>query len=91
MIFDKIRIFLISLAIFLSLAPVFAQISVTFRVEVPSIPDSSQIFITGNQSEPGNWNPSLRLLENEMNNVRKQKKPFEVEDIRAFSKFETVE
>jgi len=67
MSFDRFQIYFVILIVFVILTPVFSQISVTFRVESPSVPEGSQIYITGNQSELGNWNPALRPLEFEKN------------------------
>lgn len=38
------------------------KVKVTFEVRVNKLPDTSAIYITGNHSELGDWNPAIKML-----------------------------
>ncbi len=60
-------ILLICLAAFIVRAQ--QSIEITFRVQVNNIPDSGKIYITGSQSELGNWRPGSVSLINTTGNI----------------------
>jgi serine phosphatase RsbU (regulator of sigma subunit) len=47
----------------LNLSSSYSQISITFRVISPALSDDEEIYITGNESALGSWNPGIRPLE----------------------------
>jgi len=69
MLNDKSRLFILSIFILFNLSIGYSQISVTFQIVSSSLPDSSEVFITGNQSALGNWNPTLRPFERNKDGV----------------------
>ena len=69
MVIDITRLLLLSIIFFFNLSYSYSQISVTFRIITPALPDGEQIYITGNESALGNWNPTLRSLENEEDGI----------------------
>ncbi|MBC5772753.1 histidine kinase [Pontibacter sp. KCTC 32443] len=62
---------LITLFLLLSTTFVFAQTrntpahNITFILYAPELPDSSKVYITGNQEQLGSWNPGKVILKNQ--------------------------
>lgn len=60
------KIFKYSSVIFICCNLLYAQnnkVNVTFEITAPGLEDTSQVFITGNQPEFGNWNPAIVKLD----------------------------
>ncbi|MCX6169465.1 MAG: alpha/beta hydrolase-fold protein [Ignavibacteriales bacterium] len=65
--------------IFAASLSVYSQekISVTFKIETPTLSDSDRVYIVGNTEEIGNWNPSKVMLDKISNELRQKTLTFE--------------